>query len=108
MVLTLLQRRETDMRGNLRMLCLLAVLTMAGAPALQAQREPQREAPAGAAPRGWLGFGYHSPAEGRVGTGARVVVDAVIPGSPAQRAGLQRGDTLVRWNRRTDVAAAMR
>lgn len=97
------------MRGNLRTFVLLALLAVVGAPPLLAQREPpRREAPVRVPLRGWLGFGYRTPPEGRDGAAARIIVDTVLPDSPAQRAGLQRGDTVVRWNGETEVARALR
>lgn len=52
---------------------------------------------------GWIGV-MQRPVEG----GQAVVVDEVLEGSPAGRAGVQEGDTIVLWNGRRDVAAAVR
>jgi membrane-associated protease RseP (regulator of RpoE activity) len=76
----------------------LAVLLSVGTSRADAQdRSPRRGERAAApvtAPRGWMGFTYgfddHAP--------RTLVVRDVAPGSPAARAGLQRGDTLVRLN----------
>lgn len=60
--------------------------------------------PAGAqSAQGWLGV-MQRPA----GDGQAVVVDEVLEGSPAGRAGVQVGDTIVLWNGRRDVAVAVR
>ena len=64
---------------------------------------------AGAAPAaaqngaGWIGV-MQRP----LPTGEGVVIDEVVGDSPASRAGLQRGDTIVLWNGRRDVAEAVR
>lgn len=80
---------------------MLAVL-LAGAFATGAegQRTPERRARAEALRRGWLGISYTTDAEGRIS------VDDVVPDSPAGRAGLQEGDTIVRWNGQSDAAEA--
>lgn len=46
-------------------------------------------------PSGWLGFSY-TPL--RDADGPRIVVDTVIPESPAARAGMQKADTIVNVN----------
>lgn len=45
------------------------------------------------AQRGWIGITYATPGSGRT-----MLVTEVISGSPAERAGLRRGDRIVRWN----------
>jgi S1-C subfamily serine protease len=100
-----------------RMLTLTAVL-VAGAVPLRAQertKERERaearargEASARAAQRaearrrGWLGISFSTP-EGR----RWAVIDDVFPGSPAAKAGLQEGDTVVTWNGSSDVASSV-
>ncbi|HEY8483235.1 MAG TPA: PDZ domain-containing protein [Longimicrobiales bacterium] len=76
-----------------RGLLALAALVLAAAPTLSAQEtgRPQR--------RGWLGFAFDS-------VGA-VVVRRIEPGSPAARAGLQIGDTVVTLNGRPVTAASL-
>jgi membrane-associated protease RseP (regulator of RpoE activity) len=41
-------------------------------------------------------------------SGREIVVADVAPGAPAREAGLRRGDRIIRWNNRTDVANAIR
>lgn len=53
-------------------------------------------------PPGWIGV-MQRPLPG----GEGVVIDEVVDDSPASRAGLQRGDTIVLWNGRRDVADAI-
>ncbi len=74
----------------------LFALAAAAAAPLAAQRAPQTQ-------RGWLGFSFGSSATvwvpGRATTDtARVVVGEVLKGSPADRAGMEPGDTLVSVN----------
>ena len=49
--------------------------------------------------RGWLGVSFDTPILARGRAMPPIVVANVVVGSPAQRAGLQRGDTLVRIGR---------
>ncbi|MBX6363303.1 MAG: PDZ domain-containing protein [Gemmatimonadetes bacterium] len=75
-----------------RLTFLVAALTLAAAPALRAQSRAEARS-------GWLGFSFGP----RVlvlsgGREAPVVVERVAEGSPAQRAGLQVGDTIARLN----------
>lgn len=92
---------------------LLALIGPAvGAGVGAAQDNPPRPAPPPAAqpaPPGWLGLAFHFERQGS-GRSARevAVVADVHPGSPAARAGLQRGDTIVRVNGRTEVEAQIR
>lgn len=83
------------------MLLLAGMLTLA-AHAAPAQRPPRPPAPEAAA-RGFLGIGLDPEAA----RGGVLVVADVFEGSPARRAGLQRGDTVVMWNGRRDVREAM-
>lgn len=52
---------------------------------------------------GWLGFAFEVE-EGD----AALRIEAVVPESPAQAAGLRAGDRVVRWNGRADPAVAVR
>jgi C-terminal processing protease CtpA/Prc len=54
------------------------------------------------ASRGWVGLSF------RPATGGAVVVDDVFDGSPAGRAGVQGGDTIVLWNGNRNVDDAVR
>lgn len=81
----------------------LAVLLAGGTAGAQEQREPARPRAETRRPAGWLGISFD-----RVGDrGEMVVVRSVFPGSPAERAGIQEGDTIVMWNGRRDVDAAV-
>jgi serine protease Do len=88
---------HTKMR---RSLLLLLPLLALGAP-LAAQEPVERieirgeRLPA----RGWLGIQFQSREEGEAD--GPVYVAEVFPGSPAQRAGVQRGDTLLRLDGKT-------
>lgn len=68
-------------------LAAIALLALAAAP-LQAQRAPAPLPRIFDAHRGWLGIGFDSGTEGWV-------VRQVVEDSPAERAGLQEGDTIV-------------
>lgn len=125
------------MNRIMRLLPAAALLAFAATPALAQPREPFRvevaprpdaptppEAPdapealavlitpaAPSAPawalqaRGWLGIASES-----TGNGAREVVRVVdiYPGSPAERAGVQKGDTILKIDGRTATGEAMR
>ena len=54
------------------------------------------------ASRGWVGLSF------RPATGGAVVVDDVFDGSPAGRAGVRGGDTIVLWNGNRNVDDAVR
>jgi S1-C subfamily serine protease len=84
--------------------CLTLSAALAAVPAALDAQQPERPRgvqPARAPSQGWLGitFTYRDDA---------TVVTGVAPGSPAERAGLQRGDTVVRMNGGTDVEARVR
>jgi S1-C subfamily serine protease len=94
---------------------MLATALAGAAAPLDAQ---QPTPPRGAAPappvrpamaQGWLGLTFAYQRQ-ETGGGARTaaVITGVHPGSPAARAGIQRGDTVVRINGRTDVEAQVR
>lgn len=96
------------MRHGHRWLSALLLAALAGgvAPGVEAQRTPERRAEREATRRGWIGISLRTLGERGPAPGGAVVED-VSPDSPAERAGLQPGDTLVRWNGRTDVGAAL-
>ncbi|HEX7239182.1 MAG TPA: PDZ domain-containing protein, partial [Longimicrobiaceae bacterium] len=52
----------------------------------------EREVAESTSSRGWLGVAFTSQ------NGGPVVIDAVFPDSPADRAGVERGDTVLRVN----------
>lgn len=92
------------MRCETKALLLAAALLTGLAPALQAQaRTDARRPEVRARPeaRGWVGISF------RTDQGGAAVVEDVYPNSPARRAGVQEGDTLVQWNGRRDVSAAV-
>ena len=62
----------------------------------RATARPRRAFPA------WLGISFR-----RVEDGSPVIVQEVWRDSPAQRAGVQKGDTIVLWNGRRDVVEAV-
>lgn len=83
---------------------LLALLLVAGATAVAAQQAP-RIPPAEQAPRAaplhpaWLGVSYEvrwTQQDGRCDP--QVLIDGVVQGSPAERAGLRSGDAIVALN----------
>lgn len=51
--------------------------------------------------RGWIGITYTTSSEG-----GGMVVTEVLRGSPAEAAGVHRGDVIARWNGRRDPVAA--
>lgn len=75
-----------------RSLLYMAALAALAASPLAAQEEERIEVVRErvSASRGFLGIRFEPAGEGRV------YVDEVLPGSPAERAGVQRGDTLLR------------
>lgn len=89
------------MSNVLKMMMLSLVLCGATTEAA-AQDRPARESRARAeARRGWLGLVY-GPVEGREWMAVRQVVE----GSPAARAGVSAGDTVIAWNGRSDPLSA--
>jgi membrane-associated protease RseP (regulator of RpoE activity) len=94
------QKGRNRMRNqNLLAIALGATLALGSvAPAaLIAQNAPT----ASAESTGWVGISF------REGDG-QVTVAQVLPDAPAGVAGLRRGDRIIRWNNRTDVAEAIR
>jgi C-terminal processing protease CtpA/Prc len=90
-----------------RALLLLGALLAGGEARLEAQRSPERRAQREVERRGWVGFSFR--VLGREAGAARggALIERVYPDSPADRAGLQEGDTIVRWNGREDIEAAL-
>jgi membrane-associated protease RseP (regulator of RpoE activity) len=79
-----------------------AMASVSAAPA-QGQQPPWTQS----APPGWLGVAYDLRwIQSGPGCEARVVIASVIPGSPAERAGLRAGDAIVAVD--GDAAAALR
>jgi S1-C subfamily serine protease len=78
-----------------------AVLAISDRAAAQGSAESRARSEADAS-RGWVGLTFSS------GTSGAVVVEDVFDDSPADRAGIQEGDTIVLWNGSRDVAQAMR
>ena len=88
------------MRRSLALLLPLAALAAVVTSPAAAQEEVERiEIVRGetrnANPRGWLGISFREARETAPGP---VVVEEVFPGSPADRAGVQEGDTLLRMD----------
>lgn len=81
---------------------LLAVLMAPAGERLEAQRTPERRAQREATRRGWIGISLRF-----LERGGAAVVEEVNEESPAARAGVQAGDTIVRWNGLTDIEAAL-
>ena len=83
------------MRSSLLLLLPLAALGISPAAAQEEVEriEIVRGERANPGARGWLGISFQQPREDGAGP---VVVEEVFPGSPAQRAGVQEGDTLLR------------
>lgn len=95
------------MSNSIRVLGAMILLALGAATEAAAQRTPEARARAEresraaatararaeAATRGWIGITYTTSE-----TGGAMVVTQVVRGSPAEAAGLRRGDTIVRWN----------
>ncbi|HEX2191407.1 MAG TPA: PDZ domain-containing protein [Longimicrobiaceae bacterium] len=83
-------------RRNVSLSALGAALALLGSIPAAGQdpqpREPQQVTVFGAADRGWLGISMNWAPSGE----GPVTIEAVVPRSPAERAGIARGDTLVR------------
>lgn len=92
---------RVTLQGGILLAALLSLMT---APALQAQERPERRARAETLRPGWLGFAYTTVAGPE---GERLLIERVLEGSPAERAGIEVGDTVVQWNGRADVARAL-
>jgi membrane-associated protease RseP (regulator of RpoE activity) len=108
-----------------RMLTPTATLAMLGLAALPAlAQEPHPPAPPPAPPpavvptseaRGWLGFAYHIASihveanlPGSMRTSSQIIVAEVLKDSPADKAGLEPGDTLDQINGQAASFAALR
>jgi S1-C subfamily serine protease len=105
MVLTV-HAGDDIMKYIVRAIVCLCSVGLPVAPAAAQHPTAPAEAPA---PAGWLGLSHGSATLG-TGRSARQVsvVQQVHPGSPAARAGIQPGDTIVRVNGRTDVPTQIR
>jgi C-terminal processing protease CtpA/Prc len=90
----------SDMRKTLILIGAALLTVGTAATHLEAQTMPSRGQARVSAPRGRLGMMYRP-------TNETVVVTDVLRDSPAERAGLQVGDTITLWNGRRDVATAM-
>ncbi|MEO5510195.1 MAG: PDZ domain-containing protein [Longimicrobiales bacterium] len=84
---------------NMRRTLLALALALAAAAAATAPLSAQVYTTRVVAPRGWLGITYDETIRinGTERTGA-VTITEVMKGSPAERAGVQKGDTLIRVN----------
>lgn len=95
-------------RRNTFLFAIGAALALLGPIPAEAQdpqpREPQRTAHLGAPDRGWLGISMYWSPDGE----GPVTIRAVAPRSPADRAGIARGDTVVRMNGRAITVDAAR
>jgi len=93
------------MYRTIALIALLATgLFAADAAHAQDGQRPRRQVEIRRAAPGWIGVSFVTVAP--PGTG--VVVEDVVANAPAERAGVMPGDTIVQWNRRTDVLAAIR
>lgn len=90
------------MARSMRVLAALWAVAMVAAPQLEAQRERPARERVEVRRGGWIGISYETTESG---TG--MVIERVIPGSPAAEAGLTPGDTVVRWNGSAEPAGAV-
>jgi membrane-associated protease RseP (regulator of RpoE activity) len=103
MVLMALEMKRT-MRNLSSTRWVTAMLALAVALAIHLPAAAQDGRVTRAPQRGWIGISFRA-----VTTPApEVIVEAVIAGAPAARAGILAGDRIVQWNGRTDVNAAIR
>lgn len=84
--------------------CLLVALAMGMTTRASLEAQNGAGAPAAREQSAWIGMSFQ---EENGGGGSVMIVD-VVPGAPARDAGLRRGDRILRWNGRTDVAEAVR
>ncbi|CAN5594845.1 hypothetical protein BH23GEM1_BH23GEM1_12200 [soil metagenome] len=87
------------------LLAVLGLAAAASAPAADAHGAAGGRATALTRPTGWLGIHYSAEAKiDETGEGLMIsynsypVIEAIEPGSPAERSGLQAGDTLISFN----------
>lgn len=91
--------------ASLILACTLAGATLPAVAGAQATPAPSARSAPLARPDGWIGIHYSAEAKiDQTGEGLRIsynsypVIEAIEPGSPAERSGLQVGDTLIAFN----------
>lgn len=94
------------MRSKRWVAAALLLLSYAAAGEVEAQRTPEPRQSREAMRHGWIGVSFRVLRQ--PGNPGLAVIDDVFPDSPAARAGVQPGDTLLRWNGRPDVAQALK
>lgn len=99
-------RSATSCASGRRIWPVLVLLGIGLSTQLQAQDAPEQRARREAMRRGWLGLSLRVLENSPGRTGIAVIED-VFPDSPADRAGVEEGDTVVRWNGRTDLPEAL-